>query len=88
MHDTIFRSITSIADKQKGAEKKWRMNFDAIWDGREILYGMYGTLLFLGILLGLVCLFATALIIYYKQISERYEDQYRFEIFKKEAVAM
>lgn len=83
VHDTIFRSITSIADKQKGAEKKWRMNFDAIWDGREILYGMYGTLLFLGILLGLVCLFATALIIYYKQISEGYEDRNRYQIMQK-----
>ena len=44
---------------------------------------MYGTLLFLGIILGLVCLFATVLIIYYKQTSEGYEDRERYQIMKK-----
>ena len=41
------------------------------------------TFLFLGILLGLVFLFATTLIIYYKQISEGYEDRKRFQIMEK-----
>jgi putative ABC transport system permease protein len=44
---------------------------------------MFGSFLFLGILLGLVFLFATALIIYYKQISEGYEDRKRFQIMEK-----
>jgi putative ABC transport system permease protein len=44
---------------------------------------MFGTLFFLGMLLGTVCLFATALIIYYKQISEGYEDRARFQIMEK-----
>lgn len=57
--------------------------YDSVWDARESLYGMYGTLLFLGVLLGLVCLFATVLIIYYKQISEGYEDRSRFQIMRK-----
>ena len=34
-------------------------------------------------MLGLVCLFATALIVYYKQISEGYEDRTRFQILQK-----
>ena len=49
----------------------------------DYLYGMYGTLLFLGLILTLVFLFATALIIYYKQISEGYEDRERFQIMQK-----
>ncbi len=53
------------------------------WETRDNLYGMYGTLLFLGILLGIVCLFATVLIIYYKQISEGYEDRQRYQIMQK-----
>ncbi len=57
--------------------------YDAFWNARESLYGMYGTLLFLGILLGIVCLFATVLIIYYKQISEGYEDRSRYQIMQK-----
>ena len=43
----------------------------------------YTHLLFLGILLGIIFLLATALIIYYKQVSEGYEDQGRFEIMRK-----
>lgn len=56
---------------------------DSIWEAKESVLGMYGALLFLGILLGSVCLFATVLIIYYKQISEGYEDRNRFQIMQK-----
>jgi putative ABC transport system permease protein len=56
---------------------------DSKWEMLEFLYGMYGTLLFLGLILSLVFLFATALIIYYKQISEGYEDRERFQIMQK-----
>lgn len=56
---------------------------DSYWEARESLLGMYGTLLFLGILLGAVCLFAEVLIIYYKQISEGYEDRQRYRIMEK-----
>ena len=44
---------------------------------------LYGGLFFLGILLGIVFIFAAVLIIYYKQVSEGYEDQSRFEIMQK-----
>ena len=46
-------------------------------------YSMAGGFLFLGIVLGIVFLMATVLIIYYKQVSEGYEDQGRFEIMRK-----
>ena len=52
-------------------------------EDREGFYGTFGGLFFLGILLSIVFLLATVLIIYYKQISEGYEDQSRFEIMKK-----
>lgn len=54
-----------------------------IYEARDMLMGMYGTLLFLGILLGTVSLFMTVLILYYKQISEGYEDRERFQIMEK-----
>ena len=60
-----------------------RISCHTYWDAKEAVVGMYGTLLFLGIILGLVCLFATVLIIYYKQISEGYEDRERYQIMKK-----
>ncbi len=46
-------------------------------------YSMYGGFLFLGLFLGLLFLCATVLIIYYKQISEGYDDSERYSILKK-----
>ena len=56
---------------------------NTVWGARESVTAMCGALLFLGIILGLVCLFATVLIVYYKQISEGYEDRARFQIMQK-----
>ena len=52
-------------------------------DGRSSFYALYGGLLFLGILLSVVFLFGTVLIMYYKQISEGYDDKARYEIMEK-----
>lgn len=49
---------------------------------RTWFYGMFGSLLFLGVLLGTVFLCAVVLIMYYKQLSEGYEDQSRFHILQ------
>lgn len=58
-------------------------DLDTKWNSKKNVLEMYGTFLFLGILLGFVCLFSTVLIIYYKQISEGYEDRGRFQIMEK-----
>lgn len=50
---------------------------------RQDFYSLYGGLFYLGIILSIVFLFAAVLIIYYKQVSEGYEDQARFEIMQK-----
>ena len=50
---------------------------------RDDFYGSFGGLFFLGIMLSIVFILAAVLIIYYKQISEGYEDQSRFEIMQK-----
>ncbi len=44
---------------------------------------MYGCFMFLGIFFGVLFLMATVLIIYYKQISEGYEDHDRFVIMQQ-----
>ena len=51
-----------------------------LWD--EFI-GIYGGLLFLGLLLGLTFILAAVLIMYYKQVTEGYEDNERFDILKK-----
>ena len=52
-------------------------------ESRESFFTLYGGLFFLGIFLGVLFMMATILIIYYKQISEGYEDKDRFEIMQK-----
>ena len=49
----------------------------------QTFYSMNGGLLFLGIFLGGLFLMGAAMIIYYKQMSEGFEDKERFEIMQK-----
>lgn len=49
----------------------------------EKFYALAGGLLFLAIIINILFVFVTALIMYYKQISEGYEDQKRFSIMRK-----
>lgn len=51
--------------------------------GEKTFYELYGVLLFIGIYLGVMFLMATVLIIYYKQISEGYDDRERYQIMQK-----
>ena len=52
-------------------------------ESKESFYALYGGLFFLGIFLGALFIMATVLIIYYKQISEGFDDKHRFEIMQK-----
>lgn len=52
-------------------------------EGYDDYISLNGGLLFLGLFLGLMFSMVTVLIIYYKQISEGYEDKERFAIMEK-----
>lgn len=52
-------------------------------ENRESFYVLYGGLFFLGMFLGTLFLMVTVLIIFYKQISEGYEDKERYAIMEK-----
>lgn len=52
-------------------------------DARDSAYGLYGGFFFLGMFLSVLFTIAAVLIIYYKQISEGYNDKNRFEIMQK-----
>ena len=73
MDDTVFA----------GTGKWWSCGWTLRCDVEADAYGLAGGFLFLGIFLGTIFLMATVLIIYYKQISEGYEDKARFEIMQK-----
>ena len=50
---------------------------------REDFTSLYGGVFFLGLFMGAMFLMGTVLIIYYKQVSEGYEDARRFDIMQK-----
>ena len=54
-----------------------------IFTSRQSFFGLYGSILFIGIFIGAMFLITTVMIIYYKQVSEGYDDRQRFEIMKK-----
>lgn len=56
---------------------------DSRADSRQSFHSLYGGLFFIGIFLGLLFIVATILIIYYKQISEGYDDRERYVIMQK-----
>lgn len=47
------------------------------------VYELNGGFLFLGVIIGLIFLTGTILVIYYKQVSEGYEDREKYQIMKK-----
>lgn len=56
---------------------------DNIYIERVEIFGIYGGLFFVGIFIGTLFLITTVMIIYYKQISEGYDDRERFGIMQK-----
>ncbi len=95
--DTIFHYNLPDASAQQLTALEETMGGDALLNtnlnvssyvefqesNRTGLREMYGGLFFLGLFLGLLFIMATILIIYYKQISEGYDDRERFEIMQK-----
>ena len=59
------------------------VSLDCAANDRAEFYALYGGLFFLGILFGTVFIAAAVLIMYYKQISEGFEDKAKFEILRK-----
>lgn len=75
--------VISNLSKNNSPDSEIKFNFDSKKELYQNLYQLVGGFLFLGIMLGIVFVFATAIIIYYKQISEGYEDRHRFVIMQK-----
>lgn len=80
IYNAFNEEISNSKIKIEGMENAKR---DCAANEKAEFYELYGSLFFLGILLGIVFIFAAVLIIYYKQISEGYEDQSRFDIMQK-----
>jgi putative ABC transport system permease protein len=79
------KDILSLTNKLRDKFKESSINvrIDSSAGSKQDFFMVYGGLFFLGIFLGALFLMATVLIIYYKQISEGYDDKERFEIMQK-----
>ncbi len=76
----LFRNIAIEENKEGYIYSSY---VESLEENRSDFYSTYGGLFFIGIMLSTVFIFATVLIIYYKQISEGFEDQSRFDIMQK-----
>lgn len=86
IYDEIMDQFMSMSEGQSNGQSDegyvyWYGESKA--QNRAEYMALFGGLFFLGILLGAVFMFGTVLIMYYKQISEGYEDQDRFDILMK-----
>ena len=75
----------ALDDYLSGVSSDWDVgvSVESKAGNRADFYGTYGGLFFLGIMLSIVFIFAAVAILYYKQLSEGYEDQSRFDIMQK-----
>lgn len=80
---TPVMEVVKDLKKNGGLSENSRITSGIRQQEYESYYADNGSLLFIGIFLGSLFLMGTAMIIYYKQISEGYEDQKRFEIMQK-----
>lgn len=86
LYTEMKREISGLFDNTENTDEVYGLDGGRV-DGRSFervdYYSSFGSLLYLAILLSIVFIFAAVLIIYYKQISEGYEDQSRFDIMQK-----
>lgn len=71
------------AVKALASEQKIHCRVECPIVERQDFYITFGGLFFIGMILSAMFIAAAALIIYYKQVSEGYEDQSRFSIMRK-----
>ena len=81
LKEQISEEIYGMAERDENGIFSYYVESKA--ENRDDFYSTFGGLLFLGIILSAVFIFAAVLIIYYKQISEGYEDETRFGIMQK-----
>ncbi|MGN1415817.1 MAG: FtsX-like permease family protein [Oscillospiraceae bacterium] len=79
--NALFDEISKI--KEEYPDDWTGVSLDCAAKDRTEFYAMYGGLFFLGILLGAVFIAAAVLIMYYKQVSEGFEDRSKYEILSK-----
>lgn len=77
--EDFFGPIQNLWEAPEGTAISWMTDRAEL---EEYRFQEYGTILFIGFFLALIFLAATVLIIYYKQVTEGYDDRKRFAIMQ------
>ena len=80
--DCSHAVASALSDKGQNGEQASNSRVECRAQQYQDFVSIYGGLLFLGLFLGLLFLMATVLIIYYKQVTEGYDDRERFRIMQ------
>ncbi len=76
------KATQQLAGQTTGVSQSY-LTANSQYDTEGMLNGFVGGTLFIGIFLSIIFMLGTVLVIYYKQISEGYEDRERFVILQK-----
>ena len=76
------KETQQLAGQTTGVSQSY-LTANSQYDTEGMLNGFVGGTLFIGIFLSIIFMLGTVLVIYYKQISEGYEDRERFVILQK-----
>ena len=76
------KETQQLAGQTTGVHKSY-LTANSRYDVEGMLNGFVGGTFFIGIFLSIIFMLGTVLVIYYKQISEGYEDRERFVILQK-----
>ena len=88
INDKFIDDMQAMANYPKDTNKYiYQGKIDCREESRNNLIALNGGLLFIGVFLGVLFMIATILIMYYKQISEGYDDKERFAIMQKVGIS-
>ena len=76
------KETQQLAGQTTGVSQSY-LTANSRYDAEGMLNGFVGGTFFIGIFLSIIFMLGTVLVIYYKQISEGYEDRERFVILQK-----
>lgn len=82
LYDWLVESIRTWRFRATEDNVGLSYSYSNVVERREEFTSLYGGVFFLGLFMGVVFLLGTMLIIYYKQVSEGYEDAKRFKIMQ------
>lgn len=82
-NESKYKVYNNLNKELSSDKNSFEIKIELLDKEKYDFYSIFGGLFFLGLFLGIVFIIATILIMYYKQISEGYNDKERYKIMQK-----